>query len=76
MTAPVGANKTISLRRREERYLRRMEELEADFDAAKGVEAELRINKQINHVAKMASKAVRRRLRWEDRLNSGKGGAS
>jgi len=47
-----------------------MQELERDFDAANSVEAELRINKEINHVAKMASKAVRRRMRYENRSGS------
>lgn len=58
-------------RRREARHLRAIERLEADFDAANSVEAELRINKEINHAAKMASKAVRRRMRAEDRARMG-----
>lgn len=59
------------LRRREQRHLRRMQELERDFDNAESMEAELRINAEINHQAKMASKAVRRRMRYEDRVKKG-----
>lgn len=55
MNAP-NAGYLERCRKREARHLRRVERLEEAFDAANGVEAELRINKQINQAVKAASK--------------------